>query len=70
MPQPVKIYEQDLVREIMISTALCVQDLLREDPHATQDDVIEYVARNFSHIIRETVSAEQERMRDEPSEEG
>jgi hypothetical protein len=28
------MYDEDLVREIMISTALCIQELLMDDPQA------------------------------------
>lgn len=56
-----KMYDEDLVREIMISTALCVQELLMDDPQAHQDDVFEFVETNYRHIITETLRAERER---------
>jgi hypothetical protein len=56
-----KMYDEDLVREIMISTALCIQELLMDDPNARQDDVFEFVDTNFQHIITETLRAERER---------
>jgi hypothetical protein len=56
-----KMYDEDLVREIMISTALCIQELLMDDPNARQDDVFEFVETNFQHIITETLRAERER---------
>jgi hypothetical protein len=55
------MYDEDLVKEIMISTALCVQELLMDDPQARQDDVFEFVETNFRHIITETLRAERER---------
>lgn len=61
MRQHLKMYEEDLVREIMISTALCIQELLMDDPKARQDDVFEFVETNFQHIITETLRAERER---------
>ena len=61
MRQHLKMYEEDLVREIMISTALCIQELLMDDPQARQDDVFEFVETNFQHIITETLRAERER---------
>ena len=61
MRQHLKMYEEDLVREIMISTALCIQELLMDDPRARQDDVFEFVETNFQHIITETLRAERER---------
>jgi hypothetical protein len=56
-----KMYDEELVREIMISTALCVQELLMDDPRARQDDIFEFVETNFRHIINETLRAESER---------
>jgi hypothetical protein len=58
--QNLKMYDEDLVREIMISTALCIQELLMDDPQARQDDVFEFVEINFQHIISETLRAERE----------
>jgi hypothetical protein len=55
------MYDEDLVREIMISTALCIQELLMDDPQAQQDDIFEFVESNFQHIITETLRAERER---------
>lgn len=61
MQERVKMYDEDLVKEIMISTALCVQELLMDDPRARQDDIFEFVETNFRHIITETLRAERER---------
>ena len=61
MQNRLKMYDEDLVREIMISTALCIQELLMDDPNARQDDVFEFVESNFQHIIAETLRAERER---------
>ena len=55
------MYDEELVKEIMISTALCVQELLMDDPQAAQDDIFDFVETNFKHIITETLRAEQER---------
>jgi hypothetical protein len=56
-----KMYDEELVKEIMISTALCVQELMMDDPHAAQDDIFDFVETNFQHIITETLRAERER---------
>lgn len=61
MQEHLKMYDEDLVKEIMISTALCVQELLMDDPQARQDDVFDFVETNFRHIIVETLRAERER---------
>jgi hypothetical protein len=56
-----KMYDEELVKEIMISTALCVQELLMDDPQAAQDDIFDFVETNFQHIITETLRAERDR---------
>jgi hypothetical protein len=63
-----KMYDEELVKEIMISTALCVQELLMDDPQAQQDDIFDFVETNFQHIITETLRAEREREMAEPGE--
>jgi hypothetical protein len=55
------MYDEELVKEIMISTALCVQELLMDDPQAAQDDIFDFIETNFKHIITETLRAENER---------
>lgn len=61
MQEHLRMYDEELVKEIMISTALCVQELLMDDPQAAQDDVFDFVETNFRHIITETLRAESER---------
>ncbi len=61
MQEHLKMYDEELVKEIMISTALCVQELLMDDPQAAQDDIFDFVEINFQHIITETLRAERER---------
>lgn len=61
MQEHLKMYDEELVKEIMISTALCVQELLMDDPQARQDDIFDFVETNFKHIITETLRAERER---------
>ena len=61
MQEHLKMYDEELVKEIMISTALCVQELLMDDPQAAQDDIFDFVETNFQHIITETLRAERER---------
>ncbi len=56
-----KLYSEDLVKEIMISTSLCIQELLLDDPNAEQEDIFDFIEGNFRQIIQETVIAEQER---------
>lgn len=61
MQEHLKMYDEELVKEIMISTALCVQELLMDDPQARQDDIFDFVESNFKHIITETLRSERER---------
>lgn len=60
MSDPVKMYEEELVKEIMISTALCVHEMLKDDPEARQDDIYEFIEASFRQIIDETLTAERE----------
>jgi hypothetical protein len=56
----VKMYDEELVKEIMISTALCVHEMLRDDPKAREDDIYEFIETSFRQIIDETLIAERE----------
>lgn len=69
MPDHLKMYDEELVKEIMISTALCIQELLMDDPQAQQDDVFDFVDANFRQIINETLRAEREREREQETAE-
>lgn len=60
MSVPVKMYDEDLVKEIMISTALCVREMLRDDPQAREDDIYDFIETSFRQIIDETLIAESE----------
>ena len=56
-----KMYEEDLVKDVMISTALCVQEFMRHDSWTKQDDVLGFVDANFRQIIFETLRAQRTR---------
>ncbi len=60
MDSRVKMYDEDLVKEIMISTALCVHEMLRDDPLAREDDIYDFIEGSFRQIIDETLTAERE----------
>ncbi len=60
MSDPVKMYEEELVKEIMISTALCVHEMLKDDPKAREDDIYEFIEASFRQIIDETLTSERE----------
>lgn len=63
-----KLYEEKLVKEIMISTALCIQELLLDDPDAAEDEVCDFVEANYNSIIDETIAAEMDAAKDESSD--
>jgi hypothetical protein len=54
----VKMYDEELLKEIMVSTALCVHELLMDDPNVKEADICEFVETNFRQIIDETITAE------------
>jgi len=54
------MYDENLVKEIMISTALCVHEMLKDDPQACEDDIYDFIETNFRQIINETLLAERE----------
>ncbi len=60
-----KLYDEKLVKEIMISTALCIHELVKDDPHVKEDEVYEFVEANFRHIISETLAVEMQTDEDE-----
>jgi hypothetical protein len=53
-----KLYEEALVKEIMISTALCIQEMLVEDPNIGDEDVCQFIEENYGSIIEETLSSD------------
>jgi hypothetical protein len=60
-----KLYDENIVKEIMISTALCVQEMLLDDPRAKEDEIYEFVESNYRNIITETITAETDKESDE-----
>ncbi len=64
-----KLYDEKLVKEIMISTALCIHELVKDDPHVKEDEVYEFVEANFGHIISETLAVEMQ-MEEEDADPG
>ncbi len=53
-----RLYDEKLVKEIMISTALCILEMVKDDPHVKEEEVYEFVEANFRHIISETLAVE------------
>jgi len=53
-----KLYEEALVKEIMVSTALCIQELVQDDKSISEEDVCQFLDENYRSIIEETLSEE------------
>jgi hypothetical protein len=50
-----RLYDEHLVRNIMLSTALSVIEYLRESPHADYDEICDFIDANTENIISDTV---------------
>jgi len=53
-----KLYEEALVKEIMVSTALCIQELVQDDKTINEDDICQFLDENYRSIIAETLAGE------------
>ncbi len=53
-----KLYEEELVKEIMISTALCILEMAHDDDQLAEDDVCQFIEDNYNNIIEETITTE------------
>ena len=60
MQEHKKLYEEELVKEIMISTALCVQELIQENKEITEEELCQFFEEHYQNIIEETLNAEAE----------
>ena len=50
-----RLYDEHLVRSVMLSTALSVIEYLRENPHADYDEICDFIDVNAADIISDTV---------------
>ena len=55
-----KLYEEALVKEIMISTALYIQELMQDDANISEEEICLFLEENYLDIIEEALSAEVE----------
>ena len=53
-----KLYEEELVKEIMISTALCIQELIKDDKKISEESICQFMEEHYHSIIEETLNAE------------
>ena len=68
MEHPKKLYEEALVKEIMISTALCIQELIQDDASISEEKICLFLEENYPNIIEETLSDELDDEEDEESD--
>ncbi len=57
MEEHKRLYEEALVKEIMISTALCIQELVQDDSSLNEEDICNFMDENFKSIIEDTLSS-------------
>lgn len=50
-----RLYDENLVHNIMVSTGLSILDFLKENQGATTDDICEFVEVNAPTIIEDTI---------------
>lgn len=50
-----RLYDENLVHNIIMSTGLAVVEFLNENRHADSDEVCEYLEANADAIIEETI---------------
>lgn len=50
-----RLYDENLVRNIMISTGVSILEFIRENKTATVEDVCDFVEYNADDIISETI---------------
>jgi hypothetical protein len=55
-----KLYEEALVKEIMISTALCIQELMQEDINISEEEICLFLDENYPEIIEEALCSRDE----------
>jgi hypothetical protein len=50
-----RLYDENLVHNIMISTGMSVLEYMKENKHANTDDICEFVEFNARTIIEDTI---------------
>lgn len=60
MEEHKKLYEEALVKEIMLSTALYVQEVLQEEGEMEEEQLCSWIEQNYHLIIEETLSGEED----------
>jgi hypothetical protein len=50
-----RLYDENLVHNIMISTGLSIVDFLKHNQSASSEEICEFVEENAGHIIEDTI---------------
>ena len=50
-----KLYDEDLVRNIMISTGLSIVEYIKQFKSVDAIDICDYIDQNADHIIEDTI---------------
>lgn len=50
-----RLYDEELVRNIMVSTGLSVQEFLKQSREIDADEICEFIDINAQTIIRDTI---------------
>ncbi|MFP4522644.1 MAG: hypothetical protein ACLFQK_10900 [Fibrobacterota bacterium] len=50
-----KLYEEEIIKDIMAYTAFCTKDLVADIPEITDEDIYEFIETNYKNIIKNTL---------------
>jgi hypothetical protein len=51
-----RLYDESLVRNIMLATSYCIKDLLDENPDIDDEEIYEFIEVNYHQIIEDTLN--------------
>lgn len=60
-----RLYDESLVRNIMLASAYCVKDLVDENPNFNDDDIYEFIENNYMNIIQDTLEEVRQQEKEE-----
>ncbi len=53
--RPFKLYEENIVHDIIVSTGFIIAEYLRKNPNADSDEICDFVEENADVIIDDTI---------------
>jgi hypothetical protein len=53
--KPFKLYDENIVHNIIVSTGFTIAEYLRENPNADEDEICDFIEVNAEAIINDTV---------------